>query len=70
MIHKKSEEGVECCTQPVNLKSTLSQIYATIHADNAPSIHVAQKLGMRLARHIVDEDGDPVDYYVIQRAGS
>ena len=50
--------------------SALSQIYATIHAGNAASIHVAQKLGMRLARHTIDEDGDPVDYYVIERAGS
>ncbi len=26
--------------------STLERIYATIHVDNQPSIHVAQKIGM------------------------
>jgi RimJ/RimL family protein N-acetyltransferase len=45
----------------------LARIYATIHAANAPSIHVVQKLGFRFAQQIIDEDGTPVAYYVIDR---
>lgn len=48
--------------------SALDEIYATIHADNHPSINVAQKLGMRFKKQLIDEDGDPVVYYVIRRA--
>lgn len=47
--------------------SALDQIYATIHADNIPSGHVAQKLGFHFEQQIIDEDGEPVDYYVIDR---
>jgi RimJ/RimL family protein N-acetyltransferase len=47
--------------------SMLDKIYATIHAENLPSIHVATKLGMHFEKQIIDEDGDPVVYYVIDR---
>jgi len=50
--------------------STLDRIYATIHAENAPSIHVAQKLGLHVEKQIIDADGDPVAYYVIDRPHS
>lgn len=47
--------------------STLDRIYATIHPDNAASIHVAQKLGFRYDRQEIDEDGTPTNFYVIER---
>lgn len=47
--------------------STLDRIYATIHPDNAASIHVAQKLGFWYDRQEIDEDGTPTNFYVIER---
>lgn len=47
--------------------SPLQRIYATIVAENAPSIHVAQKLGMCFEKQVIDEDGVAVDYYLLER---
>lgn len=51
-------------------RSTLDRIYATIHPDNAASINVATKLGLRFDHQEIDEDGTPVAFYVIDRADS
>lgn len=48
-------------------RSTLDRIYATIHPDNTPSINVACKLGLGFERQEIDDDGTPVQYYVIER---
>lgn len=48
--------------------STLDQIYATIHPENAASIHVVEKLGLCFDRQIVDEDGGPVAFYLLSRS--
>lgn len=47
--------------------STLDRIYTTIHPDNAPSIHVATKLGFRYDRQEIDEDGTPTNFYLVER---
>ncbi len=46
--------------------SSLSKIYATIHADNRTSRKVADKLGMTVEK-INDPDGEPVVFYVVSR---
>lgn len=46
--------------------SALDRIYATIHPDNAASIHVALKLGFQYNRQEIDEDGT-THFYVIER---
>lgn len=51
-------------------RSTLDRIYATIHPDNAASIHVATKLGFRYDRQEIDDDGIPTHYYVIERSSA
>jgi RimJ/RimL family protein N-acetyltransferase len=48
-------------------RSTLVQIWETIHPDNANSVHVAEKLGLRFVRKEPDEDGGATLYYVIDR---
>ncbi len=48
-------------------RSALDRIYATIHPDNAASIHVATKLGFRYDRQEIDEDGTSTNFYVIER---
>lgn len=47
--------------------SSLSEIYATIHADNRTSRKVAAKLGMMVEKQITEPDGEPVVFYVISR---
>ena len=47
--------------------STLERIYATIHPENTASVKVAGKLGLRLERLEIEDDGMPVGYYVIER---
>jgi [ribosomal protein S5]-alanine N-acetyltransferase len=47
--------------------SPLDRIYATIHPANTVSARVARKLGFRFERQQTDEDGQPVDFYVIGR---
>ena len=48
-------------------RSTLKRIYATIHPDNAPSIHVVGKLGFRFEKQERNEDGSLTNFYVIER---
>lgn len=47
--------------------SSLTKIYATIHADNCTSRKVADKLGMTVEKQITEPDGEPVVFYVIGR---
>lgn len=47
--------------------SRLDRIFATIHPDNTASVRVAVKLGLRFERRTIDDDGLPVDHYVIER---
>lgn len=47
--------------------SSLDSIYATIDPDNAPSLHVAAKLGFRFVREELDEDGTRTSVLVIDR---
>ena len=47
--------------------STLDRIYATIHPDNRASVKVAEKLGVRFARQVADDDGSPVAFYLLER---
>ena len=48
-------------------RSTLDYIYATIHPDNAASIHVITKLGFRYDRQERNDDGTFTNFYVISR---
>lgn len=48
-------------------RSALDAIYATIHPDNHNSKKVAEKSGFQFDRQEIDEDGTPVDIYVIKR---
>jgi len=47
--------------------SRLDRIHATIHPENAASVRVVEKLGFRLAQSRIDENGAPVDHYVVPR---
>jgi RimJ/RimL family protein N-acetyltransferase len=47
----------------------LDQIYATIYPDNQASIRVVEKLGFHFDRQVIDPEGVPVFYYVIERGG-
>ena len=47
--------------------STLEGIYATIHPDNAPSIHVVEKLGFRFEKQESNDDGSLTNFYVIEQ---
>jgi RimJ/RimL family protein N-acetyltransferase len=48
-------------------RSSLAQIWATIHGENANSMHVAEKLGLRFVRKETYEDGSSTMYYLIDR---
>lgn len=48
-------------------RSSLDRIYATIHPDNAPSIHAAQKMGFTFDRVERDEDGSPTEFHHVDR---
>ena len=48
-------------------KSTLAKIYATIHQENAPSMKVADKLGMKFEEREREPDGTEVGCYVVER---
>ena len=47
-------------------RSLLTHIYATIHADNLASQKVAEKLGMRFEKEVVESEG-VVRFYVVER---
>ena len=47
--------------------STLERIYATIHPENTASIKVVGKLGLRFEKQVIEDDGTPVSFYVIER---
>lgn len=48
-------------------RSSLDRIYATIDPANTASIAVAGKLGFRFERRVIDDDGTPVSYFVMER---
>lgn len=48
-------------------RSKLDQIWATIHAENANSVHIVEKLGLHYARTETEDDGSATLYYVIDR---
>lgn len=48
-------------------RTGLERIYATIHPHNEASIKVTEKLGFTFERQVIDDDGTPVNYYVIPR---
>jgi RimJ/RimL family protein N-acetyltransferase len=48
-------------------RSTLEQIWATIHGDNANSVHVVEKLGLHYVRTEPEDDGSTTLYYAIDR---
>lgn len=48
-------------------RTSLERIYATIHPENRASTKVAEKLGFRWERQALDENREPVNYYVIER---
>ncbi len=60
-------EVVPAMVDYVFAHSMLDRIYATIHAENSPSLHVIQKLGFHFEKQIVDDDGTPVDFYFTER---
>lgn len=47
--------------------AALERIYATIDPANSASIAVAGKLGFHFERQVIDDDGTPVSYFVIDR---
>ncbi len=60
-------EVVRAMIDYVFARSSLDRIYATIDADNAASIRVAEKVGMCFDRVVIEDDGTQVAYYVIER---
>jgi RimJ/RimL family protein N-acetyltransferase len=45
----------------------LERMYATIIVDNASSIKVVEKLGFVFEKQVIDDDGVPVNYYLLEQ---
>ena len=59
-------EASKAMLEYVFRRSPLTHIYATIYADNHASQKVAEKLGMRFEKEVVEPEG-VVRFYVVER---